>query len=173
MIVISDTNILSSLAAGNIFSALFQLFASPDIHIPPAVFQELQAGMNIGKTYLAPVLQAIASEQIAILALSPYEEQLAQSYPSRLNLGECQAIALAHARNSLLLSNDKRAIRYCQAQAIRVLNLENILRQLWIRKILSPTVVRQAIKQMASIEQLVIPPERQAVIFAPSTIDDR
>jgi len=67
----------------------------------------------------------------------------------------------------VLLSNDKRAVYYCQAQAIRVLNLENILRELWVREILSRSEVQQLIERMASIENLVISTERQAAIFAP------
>ena len=168
MIVVSDTNILSSLAAGEAFPALLQLFAPSVLWIPPAVFQELLAGMDSEKTYLAPVFQAIAVQQIVVMGLSPSEEQLLQHYPPRLNLGECQAIALIQTHKALLLSNDKRAIRYCQSQNLPVLNLENILRRLWVRKILTRTKVKEIIEQMACVEQLVIPPERQAVIFAPN-----
>ena len=167
MIVVSDTNILSSLAAGEAFPALCQLFAPSSLWIPAAVFQELVAGLDNGKTYLAPIFQAIAEQQIIVLALSAKEEQLLTHYPPRLNLGECQALALIQTHKALLLSNDKRAIRYCQSQNLPVLNLENILRQLWVRKILTRAKVNQIIEQMAHVEQLVIPTERQAAIFAP------
>jgi predicted nucleic acid-binding protein len=167
VIVFSDTNILSSLAAGAIFPSLPQLFAQSDLKIPPAVFQELQTGIARGKAYLELVRQAVELRQIAVIALSPHEEQLMQSYPPRLNLGERQAIALTQTRNALLLSNDKRAIRYCQTQQIRVLNLENILRQLWVRQVLTRHEVDQAIERMALVEHLTISAERRAAIFAP------
>ena len=168
MIVISDTNILSSLAAGEALPALLELFASSALWIPPAVFQELQVGLDGGKTYLTSVFQVLADQQIAVVALSKDAEALLPHYPPRLNLGECQAIALAQTHKALLVSNDKRAIRYCQSQNLPVLNLENILRQLWVRKILTRTAVKQIIEQMARTEQLIIPPERQAEIFASS-----
>ncbi|MFN8491673.1 MAG: hypothetical protein U0350_29005 [Caldilineaceae bacterium] len=167
MIVISDTNILSSLAVGEAFPTLFQLFASSEICIPPAVFAELQQGCALGKMYLEPVLQAIKTQQIEVIALSVAEEQLIPTYPHRLNLGECEAIALTQTRQALLLSNDKRAVRYCQTQGLRVWNLENILRQLWLQNILSRYEVKKLIDRMAQIENLVIPPERQKAIFAP------
>lgn len=166
MIVISDTNILSSLAAATAFDTLFQLFTQSELCIPPAVVHELQAGIDKGKPYLAPVLEAITTQKIVVIALSSREEQLIQQYPPRLNLGECEAIALAQTHNGLLLSNDKRAVHYCQNQGIRVLNLENILRELWVRKILSRTEVKQVIEQIAHVERLVISPQRQTVIFA-------
>lgn len=167
MIVVSDTNIPSSLAAGGVFPSLLQLFARSDLCIPPAVFQELQTGIAKGKAYLEPVLQAVALQQIAVVAISDHEDQLMQGYPLRLHLGERQAIALTQTRDALLLSNDKRAIRYCQTQRIRVLNLENILRQLWVRQVLSRAEVNQVIERMAVVEYLVISPERRAAIFAP------
>lgn len=45
MLVISDTNILSSLAAGQGFHLLSRLFPGKVIYIPPAVQKELQAGL--------------------------------------------------------------------------------------------------------------------------------
>lgn len=166
MIVVSDTNILSSLAAGEAFPALRQLFAPSSLWIPPAVFQELLAAIDRGKPYLAPVFQAITDQQLLIIALSETEEQLLQHYPPGLNLGERQAIAIAQTRKGLFLSNDMRAIRYCRSQTLSVLTLENILRQLWVRKILTRTKVKEVIEQMAAVEKLVVPPERQATIFA-------
>ena len=46
MIIISDTNILSSLAAGNALFLLRKLFTHSKIYIPPAVEIELQQGFS-------------------------------------------------------------------------------------------------------------------------------
>jgi hypothetical protein len=56
------------MAAGAVFPSLFQLFAQSDLSIPPAVFQELQTGIDKGKAYLEPVYQAITAQQIAVVA---------------------------------------------------------------------------------------------------------
>ena len=127
MIVVSDTSVLSPLAAGDVFALVARLFARSRLCIPPAVGQELQIGLDRGKPYLAPVIEAIAMRQITVLTLASDEEQLLASQPHKLNIGERQAIALAQTRNALLLSNDKRATRYCQQHDIRVLNLPDIL----------------------------------------------
>ena len=57
--IISDTNILSSLAVAEAFDLLFQLFSYTQIYIPPAVHRELQAGLDRNQTHLEPVLQAV------------------------------------------------------------------------------------------------------------------
>lgn len=52
MIVVSDTNILSSFAAGDAFPLLLRLFVRSQVCVPPGVHQELQAGIYKGNPYL-------------------------------------------------------------------------------------------------------------------------
>jgi predicted nucleic acid-binding protein len=113
--VISDTNILSSLAAADAIALLQRLFAQSTVSIPPAVRDELQIAIYRGRTYLAVVVDAIAAGAIPVLALTDDERTLAATLPRRLNAGECDAIALCQQRQLPLLSNDQRAVRYCQA----------------------------------------------------------
>ena len=167
MIVVSDTNILSSLAAGDSLGALLRLFARSTLWIPPSVRDELQMGLDKGRTYLEPIFRALTTQQIGVMPLSPEEEQLTQAYPERLNLGERQAIALARTRNAVLLSNDTRALRYCQQQNIHTMNLVGILRLLWVRQILSQDEVRTLITKMEQVENLVLVSAQRAEIFAP------
>jgi len=167
VIVVSDTNILSSLAAGGSLPALLQLFKRSTFCIPPSVRDELQAGLAKGRTYLAPVFQAITTQQIVVPALSTEEEHALQQYPQRLNLGERQAIALAHTRNAVVLSNDRRALRYCQEQHIRIVNLVGILRLLWRRHIMSQNEVQALLTKMEQVENLVLTPAQRTEIFVP------
>jgi predicted nucleic acid-binding protein len=137
------------------------------LHLAISVRQELQAGYDKGKTHLALVLQAIDARQIEVVALSSDEEQELEGYPQKLNLGERQAIALAQSRHATLLSNDKRAVRYCQQQNIRVVNLVDILRLLWIRRVASQDEVGAIIEKMQLVENLTLTPAQQAIVFAP------
>ena len=167
MIVVSDTNVLSSLAAGDSLPMLLRLFARTKLCIPLGVRDELQVGLDKGRTYLEPIFRAITAQQIDVVPLSPEEEQLMQAYPHRLNFGERQAIALAQTRNAILLSNDKRALRYCQQQSIRTVNLVGILRLLWVRHIMSQDEVRILIPKMEQVENLVLTQAQRTEIFAP------
>ena len=66
-----------------------------------------------------------------------------------------------------LLSNDKRALRYCQQQSIRTVNLVGILRLLWVRHIMSQDEVRILIPKMEQVENLVLTQAQRTEIFAP------
>jgi predicted nucleic acid-binding protein len=167
VIVVSDTNILSSLAAGDSLPALLHLFKRSTFCIPPSVRDELQVGLAKGRTYLEPIFRAITTQQIVVLALSSGEEQALQGYPQRLNLGERQAIALAQTRNAVVLSNDRRAFRYCQQQNIRVVNLIGILRLLWRRQVMSQNEMRTVLTKMEQMENVVLTPAQRAEIFSP------
>ena len=167
MLVLSDTNILSSLAAGKGFHLLKALFPKTVIYIPPAVEKELQIGLAGGKTHLDIVLQAIDSDDLQVLKLSRKEKQIAQTLPQKLNDGECEAIALAQNRKGRLLSNDKRAVRYCQKKRIKVVNLPNLLRLLWTRRIVSQDEVRLLLKTMKDVENLTLSQKTLDEIFAP------
>ncbi len=166
MIVVSDTNILSSLAAGGSFPALFHLFVRAKLVIPDRVQQELQAGLERGNAYLEPVIQAILTHQIEVVSLSAEEELLTFNYPAKLDEGEREAIALAQTRKATLLSNDGDAIRYCKQRGIRVINLITILRLLWVEKALSQDEVRGVIGRMEQVENLSLTPRQMAEIFA-------
>jgi predicted nucleic acid-binding protein len=167
VIVVSDTNILSSLAAGDALPALLHLFRRSTFCIPPGVRDELQAGLAKGRPYLEPIFGAIATQRIVVIALSGDEEQALRTYPQRLNLGERQAIALAQTRNAIVLSNDRRALRYCQQQNIRVVNLTGILRLLWRRQVMSQNEVQTTLAKMEQVENLVLTPAQWTAIFAP------
>jgi predicted nucleic acid-binding protein len=147
--IVSDTNILSSFAASEALPLLPFLFVDPIILIPPAVFQELQDGLARGKAYLEPVLQAIAAKEIRVLELTVQEQRIAQELPHKLNAGEREAIALCQQQKLLLLSNDKRAIRYCAAQNIRALDLPRLLRLLWVDQVISRHDVEVLIAKMS------------------------
>jgi predicted nucleic acid-binding protein len=131
--VVSDTNILSSLAAADAIGELQRLFARSILGIPPAVRDELSAASGPGRPYLSSLNAAIAAGDVWILTLTDDERTLISSLPPSLNAGECEAIAICQQRRIPLLSNDRRAVRYCQANGINVVDLPTILRLFWTR----------------------------------------
>lgn len=166
MIVVTTTNILSTLAAGGSLPALLRLFARSKLVIPPAVQQELQAGLNAGANHLEPVLHAIHANQIEVSGLSVEEEFLTYNLPRSLNEGELQALALAQKRRTPLLCNDTQIIRYCEPRGITVITLVFILRLLWVKNVQSPEEVRKLIEQMKLVEGLALSSSQVAEVFA-------
>ena len=167
MIIISDTNILSSLALADGFDLLFQLFSRADIKIPPAVHQELKVGLERQQIHLEIVLQAIDTGKLQILHLSSEEEKLTKDLPRKLNAGESEAIALSQTRKAPLLSNDKRAINYCKRNKVEVIDLPTILNLLWTRQIIKKREVDLLIKKMKERENLKLTESQRNRVFAP------
>lgn len=165
MTVISDTNILSSLAAAHAVDLLLRLFARSAVSIPPAVRDEIHAGVAGGRAYLTSVADAIATGDIPILPLTDDERTLAAALPQGLNSGEREAIALCQQRRLPLLSNDRRAVRYCLVHGIEAVDLPTILRLLWTRRVVSRTIVEQIVTQMEQVERLVLSEAQRDAIF--------
>jgi len=87
---------------------------------------------------------------------------LARALPEGLNPGECEAIAIAQQRCGRLLSNDKKAMNYCLTNQIKVANLADLLREFWLRGLISPVQVKQLIRQMEEVEKLRLNPNDYA-----------
>lgn len=167
MTIVSDTNILSSLAAVNALSLLHQLFVRSTLSIPPAVRDELQTAVDRGRAYLEPLIAAITAGEIVILELTDEERSLATTLPRKLNAGEREAIALCQQRHIPLLTNDRRAIRYGQTNGIDAIDLPTLLRLFWTRRLISRGEVERMIGQMEQVERLMLSEDQRAAIFAP------
>jgi predicted nucleic acid-binding protein len=167
MPVVSDSNILSSLAAADALDLLAYLFRGDKIFIPQAVEQELQVGLTHGAFHLQHIFQAIHNGEIQILRLTEFEQTLTTALPHKLHAGEKEGIVLCQLHNYLFLSNDRRAVQYCQATGIKTINLEAFLRALWVQRLQSQQDVKALIQTIQSVEKLVITQEQLTKIFAP------
>jgi predicted nucleic acid-binding protein len=73
--ILSDTSILSSFAAAQALPLLLTVSEGDTIFIPPAVEQELQAGLARGVTYLQDVLDLIPMGQVQF-AIIPRQQRV-------------------------------------------------------------------------------------------------
>lgn len=167
MVIVSDTNILSSLAAADALSLLSQLFPDDTIHIPPAVEQELQAAFDFGKRHVERIFAALDAGVIHLIELTTAERVHMTTLPSQLHAGEREGIVLCQVRKCLFLCNDRRAIRYCEANSIQVVDLIIVLRLLWVRQIVTQDEVKDLIDAMAQVERLTLSDFQRTLIFAP------
>jgi predicted nucleic acid-binding protein len=91
---------------------------------------------------------------------------LAQSLPPKLNAGESEAIALCQNGKLPLLSNDKRAIRYCNNHGINVTDLPTVLNLLWTRGVIKKKEVDVLIDKMERRENLKLTSSQRTKVFA-------
>jgi predicted nucleic acid-binding protein len=110
MIIISDTNILSSFASADALNLLPKLFPHKTIHIPPAVIEELQTALDHGQTHVERVFNALSAGEIQRIELTGDERVLMTTLPSKLHDGEREGIVICQTRKSPFLSNDRRAV---------------------------------------------------------------
>jgi predicted nucleic acid-binding protein len=167
MVIVSDTNILSSLASADALDLLAELFHGDTIYIPPAVEQELQVALSYGQAHVERVFQALEAGDIQRIELTDAERLLMATLPAKLHAGEREGIVICQVRKHLFLSNDRRAVRYCDANGIETISLAFLLRSLWILRILSQHEVRELIKTMGTVEDLVLNKTQRDFIFAP------
>jgi predicted nucleic acid-binding protein len=116
------------------------------IHIAPSVIRELMKVEQMGLTWIVPVRQAVE-----LLPLTEGQNKEAESlvvtYP-QLGIGEIESLVLAKAHHLICLTNDRQAKRVCQALEVPCLDLEEILRALKIKDILSSKVLEEVIDQI-------------------------
>ncbi len=165
--IISDTNILASFAAAGALPQLRELLGESVISIPPAVEDELRAGIAHRANHLQRVISAIEQGHISVLSLDKAALALTTTLPDKLHAGEREAIVLARRHRANLLTNDRRAIRYCDEVGIPALDLKLLLRELWLERVITQAEVRGLIQKMVDVDKTVFLDRDLKQIFAP------
>ncbi|MCZ7625388.1 MAG: hypothetical protein C3F12_06360 [Candidatus Methylomirabilota bacterium] len=143
-IAIADTDILSSFGKVGRVGLLQRLF--PKIHISPAVHRELMKAEQAGLRWIASVQAAV--ESLALTKAQTKEVgHLVIAYP-QLGIGEVETFVLAKAYRALCLTNDRQAKRVCHALGLQFLDLEEILRALKVKEIMTSQALEQLIVQI-------------------------
>ena len=128
-----DTDILSAFDKVGGMGHLKALFE--DMDMAQSIYEELMRAKRAGYPYLDDIV-----DKVKIVLLSEGEfKDFRSLFESADNLheGECQLIALCKSRSSILLSNDKQVKKYCKQNRIDCLDLEDILRALKLKQILT------------------------------------
>lgn len=152
MIYICDTDVLSAFGKADAVKLLKKLFGK--IYVPPAVFQELVRTKQFGYVFVDSILG-----EVDILTLSEEEfkqfEVILESETS-LHVGELQGIVLCRFREGILLTNDRLVKTYCGREDIQYLDLEEILRSMRIKNILSRDELTTIIDKIEKEDKTII-----------------
>lgn len=101
----------------------------------PAVYRELLQAERMGFAWVSHITQAVD-----VLPLTADEnhvvEQLALQYP-QLGSGEVESFVLAERHRLLCLTNDRRAKAVANGMGLSYLDLEEVLRALKLRDLLT------------------------------------
>ena len=152
MDVVIDTDILSTFCKIGKLELLQRLFRKSTMIIAPSVYKEIPMAMKSGLlTYSRPA-------RFSRVKLEPAERKLAREIHQRKRLGEgdCECIAIAMERKSLLLTNDQHAQKEASAHHIEYLDLPLVLRELWKTRIMKRERVLDLVAEIQDKDNIVI-----------------
>lgn len=144
MIIVSDSDILSIFGKAEAVQHLKRLFE--EVYIPPAVYEELRRAKEIGFDFVDELI-----ENISILTLT--EEEYSEFVrliedEKYLHSGELQGIMLCKYRNGVLLTNDKKAQKFCKKNNIVYFDVRGVLRAFYKKEILKKEEIKFLVKKI-------------------------
>lgn len=155
MTIFFDSNILSTFAKIDKLDLLFRLFKGERLATSPTVYEELTIGITKGYISLKRVLNCIKKDIIQIVSLTKEEIFLKGNLPDSFDEGEREFIAICKKRGYVLATNEKIVKNYCTKENIDYLNLSDILRALWVRKVVSKDIVIGIIKRIEKEDRII------------------
>lgn len=147
-----DSDILSAFVKVGGIKYLKTLFH--EINISQSIYEELARAKRAGYPYLDDI---IAEVKIAVLSEDEFKyfRNLLENEDD-LHEGECQLIALCRTRKGFLITNDKAVKKYCKINKVDFLDLEDILRALKLKKILTNEELRDLIEDIEKKDWTII-----------------
>jgi predicted nucleic acid-binding protein len=127
MDVVVDTDVLSTFLKVRRPDLIPKLFPKSKIFFCPAVVSEIHRAAELG--------MAVETRKYELdrIQLTQAEKAIAKEIGRRAALGraDCECLAVAQFRMSLLLSNDRTVRGEASSRGIDVMNLPQMLRGLW------------------------------------------
>jgi predicted nucleic acid-binding protein len=155
MTILFDCNILSTFAKIDELDLLFRLFKGKMLATSPTVYEELITGIAKGYSSLEKVLNRIKEDIVQILSLTKEEIFLKGTLPCSFDEGERELVAVCKKRGYILATNEKIVKNYCTKENIHYLDLSDILRALWVRKVVSKNVVIGIIERIKKEDRIM------------------
>lgn len=122
--------------------------------IPNAVYVELLEAERIGFTFTEKIFKS----QIEITTILDSElidfKNIVKN--KRIHHGEAEGIAIARNRNGVFLTNDRIAVRFCEQNDVKVLDLKDILRIAARKKIINEIEMIKLIKDIEVKDNTII-----------------
>lgn len=141
-IVISDSSSLILLSKINLIETLLDYF---EIIIPSIVYQEILKGKQKNHLDAFEIEQLVKNKKIKIN--NPNQKTinlLKNNY--NLDVGELHAISLAKEKNTSIFIDDKKGIFVCKLLNIETYTVINILKILYITKIINKLKLKTSIE---------------------------
>jgi len=155
MMILVDTNILSTFGKVGGLKLLFELFQTK-LSVSSNVFCEISIAYEKEYSFAKSVLDCIKNEKIDVVAVDQEDLPYMLGLPKSFGPGERDSIAICENRGYVFLSNEKKVYNYCKKHGIQCLLLPHLLKSLWKENILNKEDVKELITEIESKDNIVI-----------------
>jgi predicted nucleic acid-binding protein len=142
--VLLDANVLSRLAQIGKADVVPRALANR-CTIAPAIYDELEAGVNAGVSYLRAVTVMVQQGHIRVLELEVGDQQFIASVPRKLARGEAEGIAICKRLGLVFITHDRKAANYCERAGVTCLHFSILVEALHKRGLLTDAEAKQAL----------------------------
>jgi len=153
-IVVMDCDLISSFAKINRIDLLETLFPDAQLVITASVYNELLKTKEYGFDFLDKIVQSNVGLINARKEERSVFEDFLQDY--RIHLGEAEGIAIAKCRDGVFMTNDSRAVRFCEEKGVKVLNLKDVLRKIAVDAIVDKSEMLKLIRDIETEDRTFI-----------------
>jgi len=124
MLVIIDCDIASTFAKIDRIDLLKRIFSKSDLCITNLVYAELLRARSVGFSFPDLIFSSIR-----LISIKEEEIQDFKSFieNKKIHTGEAEGLAIAKGRDAVFLTNDSLAVRFCEENGIKVMDLKDIL----------------------------------------------
>ena len=145
---------ISSFAKINRIDLLETLFPDAQLAITASVYNELLKTKEYGFDFLDKIIQS----NVGLINMQKEErsvfEDFLQDY--RIHLGEAEGITIAKCRDGVFMTNDSRAVRFCEENGVKVLNLKDVLRKIAVDGIVDKGEMLKLIRDIENEDRTYI-----------------
>jgi len=144
--IITDTDIISSLAKIDKIDLLRAVFRNLEIQIPVGVYEELEKANELGYDFPKKIFKATETISLKDVELKAYKEKMSEE--RNLDKGELQGIVIAKNRDMKFLTNDNVARKEAKNNNIKTYNLAEVIRAAYLDGELNKEDVERLIKDL-------------------------
>jgi len=148
--IIYDADILSIFAKIDRLNLLQRL--SGPILITPQIKEEVSIPAQYGYQFPNRILKASSTLPLTAEEMTTYE-----TLRENLGRGESEGISLAKHRNYTFATNDKVAFKFAVKEKVAAINLQVILRALFLSNSLTRNEILSLVEDMSIKDGLIIP----------------
>ena len=156
MIILLDTNILSTFSKIKKLGLLYDVFNINVLYISPNVHAEIMVAKEKGYAFISQVVDLLQKRRLITLPLASEEEIKTNKIPLSFSKGERDSLVICKERDGIFVTNERKVINYCKKHDIKYFDLRDILKGLHQFMNFSKDEVSKLIDEIEEKDNIII-----------------